>query len=59
MVSLFAEVEAVPPVSGPSVPAAAVRTDASGEAYVTMADGTRRTVEVVGAGRGIVVVQGL
>ncbi|MDR1152354.1 MAG: hypothetical protein LBK72_07760 [Bifidobacteriaceae bacterium] len=59
MVSLFAEVEVVPPASGPSVPAAAVRTDTAGQAYVTMVDETRRTVEVVGAGRGIVVVSGL
>jgi hypothetical protein len=59
MVSLFADVEVVPPVSGPSVPAAAVRTDTSGRAYVQLEDGERRDVEVLGAGRGVVVVSGL
>jgi hypothetical protein len=49
----------VPQVTGPSLPIGAVRTDPGGEAWVLMADGTRRTVTVLGSSGGVAVVDGL
>ena len=57
--SLRAQVTIVPEVTGPSVPVGAVRTDPDGEAWVLMADGTRRTVTVLGSSGGVAVVSGL
>lgn len=56
---LRSEVVVVPKVSGPSVPAAAVRTDASGAASVVDESGTERKVTVKGSAQGVVVVDGL
>jgi peptidoglycan hydrolase-like protein with peptidoglycan-binding domain len=57
--SLRAEAVVVPEVSGPAVPAAAIRTDDAGGAYVLMQDSTRRTVTRRGQGQGLAVVDGL
>ncbi len=57
--SLRAQVTIVPQVTGPSVPVAAVRTDPDGGAWVLMADGTRRSVTVLGSSGGVAVVEGL
>ena len=58
-VSLLSTVDVTPSVVGPSVPAAAIRTDISGASYVTGADGRRVPVTVLGSGNGIAVVDGL
>src|SRR5690606_21243281 len=58
-VSLRGQVTIVPEVTGPSVPVGAVRTDPDREAWVLMADGTRRTVTVLGSSGGVAVVSGL
>jgi peptidoglycan hydrolase-like protein with peptidoglycan-binding domain len=54
-----ASVTLVPDATGPAVPAAAISTDATGAAHVTMADGTDVAVTVVAAQDGIVLVDGL
>lgn len=58
-IQLRSRVQVVPQVSGPGVPAAAVRTDATGATYVLMADGTRRPVTVLASGEGIAVLDGV
>ncbi|HLV58596.1 MAG TPA: peptidoglycan-binding domain-containing protein, partial [Natronosporangium sp.] len=58
-VSLRGQVTIVPEVTGPSVPVGAVRTGPDGQAWVLMADGTRRTVTVLGSSGGVAVVSGL
>lgn len=58
-VSLRGEAVVVPEVSGPTVPASAVRTDTDGTTYVRLAEGVRRDVVVRGSGQGLVVVEGL
>jgi peptidoglycan hydrolase-like protein with peptidoglycan-binding domain len=57
--TLTARVTVVPELSGPGVPVAAVRTDASGGTYVVAADGTHRPVTVRASGDGMAVVDGL
>lgn len=49
----------VPATTGPVVPIAAVRTDAAGEPFVVLADGTRRPVELVVSSGGLVIVDGV
>ncbi len=49
----------VPETAGPLVPAAAVRTDAGGQAFVEMADGQRRNVRIVVASGGSAIVDGV
>lgn len=49
----------VPEVTGPQLPAAAVQSDAGGQAFVELADGIRRPVEVVVASGGLVIVRGV
>lgn len=56
---LRAQVQTVPDVSGPSVPVAAVGTNAQGQAYVTLSDGSTVPVDILGAEGGVVVVSGL
>lgn len=56
---LKARVQLVPEASGPAVPVAAVRTDATGAAYVLRPDGSHTPVTVRGSGDGIAVVDGL
>lgn len=56
---MTASVQLVPQVSGPSVPLAAVRTDPTGQAFLTAPDGTAVPVEVRGSGNGIAVVDGV
>jgi hypothetical protein len=58
-VSLFGQVEIVPKTSGLAVPVAAVRTDASGLAYVVLANGDKAPVEVKAAAQGMAIVTGL
>jgi len=58
-VSLMADVQLVPSVTGPGVPAAAVRTAASGSTYVVRQDGTQVPVTVKASGDGIAVIDGL
>lgn len=48
-----------PPVSGPGVPAAAIRTTAEGHSYVVLDDGTEHDVQVLGSSRGVVVIDGI
>lgn len=49
----------VPETSGPLVPVAAVQSDASGRAFVQMADGSRRTIDVVVASGGSAIIEGV
>jgi peptidoglycan hydrolase-like protein with peptidoglycan-binding domain len=58
-VSLRAQAVLVPEVTGPAIPAAAVRTGTDGTPYVVLHDQTRRPVAVLGGGQGLVVVGGL
>jgi hypothetical protein len=58
-VSLMAQVVVVPSVSGPTVPVSAVRTDSAGQGYVVMADGSKRSVDVLAASEGTAVVKGV
>lgn len=57
--SMSGRVQVVPPISGPAVPAAAVRTDEAGGFYVLRPDGTRTTVTVLASDRGLAVISGL
>lgn len=61
--ALLSSVQVVPPVTGPAVPAAAVRVGADGQAVVRVVkdDGTRETrkVTVTGSQDGVAVVEGL
>jgi hypothetical protein len=57
--SLRGEAIVVPAVSGPSLPVAAVRTDAQGATYVVLAGGAHRDITVLGSGQGIAVVEGV
>lgn len=52
-------VQLVPQVTGPAVPAAAVRTDAATNSYVLLADGSRASVEVLASDNGLTIVEGL
>ncbi len=54
-----AEVIVIPETSGPEVPAAALRTDPGGSAFVRDAEGDKVPVEVVAAADGRAVVDGL
>lgn len=56
---LRAQAQVVPDVTGPAVPAVAVRTAVDGGTYVTLEDGSRREVQVRGSGQGLVIVDGL
>lgn len=58
-ISLAARVEVEPAVSGPGIPATAVRTDGSGATTVELPDGTTQAVTVLGSGDGLVVIDGL
>jgi len=49
----------VPAVSGPSVPVAAITTDATGVASVRLANGTRQRIEILGSGDGVAVIEGV
>lgn len=57
--SLLAAVQVVPAVSGPAIPAAAVRTGDDGTTYVNRPDGSRVEVVVLASGDGLAVVDGL
>lgn len=57
--SLLSRVQIVPDQSGPAVPVAAVRTDAVGATYLQRPDGSRVSVEVLGVGDGIAIVEGI
>lgn len=57
--TLPSDVIIVPEVTGPAVPAAAVRTDTDGSTYVRLEDGSRAMVSVVASGQGVVIVDGL
>ena len=58
-ITLRADIHVVPEAHGPGVPAAAVRTDASGSTYVVDAEGEDVPVTVRATGDGIAVVDGL
>ena len=58
-VSLRALVHIVPATTGPAVPAAAVRTTASGGTYVLTEGGESRPVTVVASGDGMAIVDGV
>lgn len=49
----------VPSTTGPLLPAAAVQSDAAGQAFVALLDGRRQPVKVVVASNGLVIVQGI
>ncbi len=49
----------VPSTTGPLLPAAAVQSDAAGQAFVELPDGRRQPVKVVVASGGLVIVQGI
>lgn len=57
--TLPCEVIVVPDVTGPSVPVAAVATNAAGETYVTLENGDPRVVQVLGSADGRVVISGV
>lgn len=57
--SLRAEAIVTPEVTGPVVPVTAVRTGIDAQAYVVLAEGTRREVRVLGSGQGVAAVEGL
>lgn len=57
--SLSVELTLVPDTSGPVVPSAAILSDASGAPFVTLADGTRRTVEVLVNDGGLTILTGV
>lgn len=57
--TLPGEVVVVPEVTGPAVPATAVRTGIDGATYVRLQDGTEVSVSVVASGQGLVIVDGL
>jgi peptidoglycan hydrolase-like protein with peptidoglycan-binding domain len=57
--SLRGKITVVPEVSGPTVPVAALHTEADGKAFVVLADGTRRDVTVRASAGGLAVVGGL
>lgn len=57
--TLPGEVIVVPEVTGPAVPAAAVRTGTDGATYVRRQDGTEVSVSVIASGQGLVIVDGL
>ncbi|GAA2182918.1 peptidoglycan-binding protein [Brooklawnia cerclae] len=52
-------VQIVPEVSGPAVPAAAVRTDETGASYVLLPNGSKAPVTVLASGDGLAIVEGL
>ncbi|MDH5422215.1 MAG: peptidoglycan-binding protein [Acidimicrobiia bacterium] len=54
-----AEIVVEPKVSGPVVPSAGLGTDAGGQPFVTLADGTEVPVTIVGASDGLAVVDGV
>ncbi|GFZ99269.1 peptidoglycan-binding domain-containing protein [Nesterenkonia alkaliphila] len=56
--SLRSSVIVTPPVEGVAVPAAAVRTAADGSTYVQTRQG-ETTLEVLGSGQGLAIVEGL
>ena len=58
-INLRAIQHVIPQVSGPGVPTIAVRTDDSGNAYVTREDGSHTPVTVKGSGGGFTIVDGL
>lgn len=49
----------VPPTRGPVIPAAALQTDADGDPFVSLADGSQRTVDIVVTSGGLVIVEGV
>lgn len=57
--SLRADAVVTPEITGPVVPAAAVRTGADAQPYVLMADGSRRDVVVLGSSQGLAAVDGV
>lgn len=59
VVSLAGEAVTVPEVTGPAVPASAVRTDEVGRTYVNLPGGDRALVQVVATGRGLAIVDGV
>lgn len=56
---LLGQVHVVPEASGPIIPAAAIRTRATGETYVVRQDGSEQPVTVAASADGVVVVDGL
>lgn len=58
-VSLSVELTLVPGTSGAVVPSAAILSDASGDPFVTLADGTRRDVEILVSDGGLTIARGL
>lgn len=57
--TVLAQVQPEAPVSGVTVPVAAVATTPDGQAFVTLADGTTQEVTVRGSGQGLAVVDGI
>lgn len=49
----------VPQTTGPAIPAAAIRTDNVGGAYVLRSDGTKLPVTVVGTSGGVSIIDGV
>lgn len=58
-VSLLSTVVAVPPVHGLTMPAAALRSRPDGSTFVVDESGADQDVTVLGAGQGLVVIEGL
>ncbi|WP_120005229.1 peptidoglycan-binding domain-containing protein [Nesterenkonia muleiensis] len=56
--SLRSSVVVSPPVEGPAIPAAAVRTAGDGDTYVETRDGEVQ-VEVLGSGQGVAIIEGV
>lgn len=54
-----AEIVVVPRVVGLLVPVAAIKTDPSGEAFVTLSTGDRVLIEIVASAGGLAVVEGV
>lgn len=57
--TILSTVIAVPPVEGLGAPAAAVRSRADASTYVLLDDGSEQDVTVLGAGQGMVVLDGV
>ncbi len=57
--TVLAQVQPEAPVTGVTVPVAAVRTTPDGQAFVTLADATTQEVTVRGSGQGLAVVDGI
>lgn len=57
--TVLAQVQPEAPITGVTVPVAAVRTTPDGQAFVTLADATTQEVTVRGSGQGLAVVDGI